>query len=279
MTFRGKALCYSVAAVLAVALAFPAAAKVVASVDGVEITDDDVAIAMDDLGPTLPEQLDDAGRQTYVINYLIDLKLLSKKAAADKLENSPDFARQMAYYHDKILMQELLSKVASDATTDTAVRKVYDDAAAAHTAQPEIHARHILVATEEEAQAALARIKNGEDFAKVADELSKDPGSKGGDLGWFTKDKMVPEFADAAFKLKVGEISAPVKSPFGWHIIQVEDTRQSQLPPFDQVKEEVTRYVVQKAQGDFIAGLRGQAKIQQTNPAPVVVGPPAAAKP
>ena len=223
---------------------------------------------MEDLGPTLPEQLDDAARQTYVLNYLIDLKLVAKKAAAESSTSDPDFAREMAYYHDKVLMQDLLGKVAKDAATDAAMKKVYDDAAKAQTPQPEIHARHILVATEEEAKAALARVKAGEDFGKVADELSKDPSSKGGDLGWFTKDKMVPEFADAAFKLKPGEISDPVKSPFGWHIIQVEEVRQSQFPPFDQVKDEVVHYVVQKAQGDFIVDLRNHAKIERTDAAP-----------
>lgn len=275
MTFRGKVLCCGMAAAFALAFAFPAAANVLATVDGATITDDDVALATEDLGPTLPEQLDEAARQTYVLNYLIDLKLVAKKAVADKLEGDPDFAREMAYYHDKVLMQDLLGKVAKDATSDAAVKKVYDDAAKAQTPQPEIHARHILVPTEDEAKAVLARVKAGEDFAKVADELSKDPGSKGGDLGWFTKDKMVPEFADAAFRLKPGEISDPVKSPFGWHIIQVEEVRQSQFPPFDQVKDEVTHYVVQKSQGDFIVGLRNQAKIERTDAAPAMPALPA----
>ena len=105
------------------------------------------------------------------------------------------------------------------------MHKPYDEAAKAQKPETEIHARHILVPTEAEAQAALKRVKAGEDFAKVAKEVSKDPGSEGGDLGWFTKDRMVPEFADAAFKLEPGQISEPVKSPFGWHIIQVEEKR------------------------------------------------------
>ena len=144
------------------AFTFPAAAKVLATVDGATITDDDVALATEDLGPTMPEQLDEAGRETYVLNYLIDLKLVAKKAMADKLESDPDFAREMAYYHDKVLMQDLLGKVAKDATSDAAVKKVYDEAAKAQPPQPEIHARHILVPTEEEAKAALARVKGGE---------------------------------------------------------------------------------------------------------------------
>ena len=137
----------------------------------------------------------------------------------------------MAYYRDKVLMEDLLDKVAKEAATDDAVTKIYDDAAKAQNAAPEIHARHILVPTEDEAKAALERIKAGEDFAKVADELSKDPGSKGGDLGWFTKDKMVPEFADAAFKLKPGEISDPVKTNSAGISSRSRRCARAQFPP------------------------------------------------
>ena len=157
----------------------------------------------------------------------------------------------------------MLGKVAKDATTEEAERKVYDDAAKNEPPQEEIHARHILLPTEDEAKKALARIKAGEDFAKVATELSKDPGGEGGDLGWFTKDKMVPEFADAAFKLKKGEVSEPVKSQFGWHIIKVEDTRTKSFPPFEQVKDQAARYVAQKAQSEAVTGLHAAAKIEK----------------
>jgi peptidyl-prolyl cis-trans isomerase C len=160
-------------------------------------------------------------------------------------------------------MEALLTNVAKAATTDEAEHKAYDEAAKAHPPVQEIHARHILVPTEEEAKAALARIKAGEDFAKVATELSKDPAGEGGDLGWFTKDRMVPEFADAAFKLEPGQVSDPVKSQFGWHIIKVEEKRMQSFPPFEQVKDQATRYVAQKAQGDLIAALHAGAKIER----------------
>ena len=97
----------------------------------------------------------------------------------------------------------------------------------------------------------------------MATELSKDPAGDGGDLGWFTKDRMVPEFADAAFKLQPGQISDPVKSQFGWHIIKVEERRMQTFPPFDRVKDQAARYVAQKAQSDLIASLHGAAKIER----------------
>jgi peptidyl-prolyl cis-trans isomerase C len=214
-------------------------------------------------------------RDAYALDYLIDLKLVAAQAAKDNLGDGPDFTRKLAYYHDKVLMESMLGNVAKASATDDAEKKVYDDAAKAKKPEVEIHARHILVPTEAEAKAALDRVKKGEDFAKVADEVSKDPGSQGGDLGWFTKDKMVPEFADAAFKLEPGQISDPVKSEFGWHVIKVEGKREKPFPAFDQVKEQVARYVVQKAQSDLIMKLREGAKIERTEPVPAADAPAA----
>ena len=258
----------------------PAAAKVMATVNGAEITDDDVRIATQDLGPTLPQQLKGPARDSYVLDYLIDLKLASTKATKDGMADTAEFARQMAYYRDKTLMEGLLGGIAKTAATDDAEHKVYEDVAKQQKPEEEYHARHILVPTEEEAKAALARVKGGEDFAKVADEVSKDPGSQGGDLGWFTKDKMVPEFAEAAAKLDKGQISEPVKSQFGWHVIKLEDKREKQFPPFDQVKDQVARYVIQKAQSDAVMKLRDTAKIvrmDQPEPAPAATPAPAPA--
>jgi peptidyl-prolyl cis-trans isomerase C len=172
----------------------------------------------------------------------------------------------MAYYRDKLAMEQWLGSVAKAATTEEAERKAYDEAAKAEPPQQEIHARHILLPTEEEAKAALARVKAGEDFAKVATEVSKDPSGDGGDLGWFTKDRMVPEFSEAAFKLKEGEISEPVKTQFGWHIIKIEGIRTKSFPPFEQVKDQAARYVAQKAESDAVTQLHSAAKIELFGP-------------
>ncbi len=256
-------LASSLGAALLLAGAAHAEPKVLAKVDGVAITEDDVADALLDIGPGLPQKLEGAAREKYVLDYLIDLKLVAKKAEADKLDTGADFTRRLAYYRDKLAMEALLGNVAKAATTEEAEHKAYDEAAKAHPPEQEIHARHILLPTEEEAKAALARIKAGEDFAKVATELSKDPAGDGGDLGWFTKDRMVPEFADAAFKLEPGQVSDPVKSQFGWHIIKVEEKRMQSFPPFEQVKDQAARYVAQKAQSDLIASLHQGVKIER----------------
>jgi peptidyl-prolyl cis-trans isomerase C len=248
------------AALAATARADP---KILAKVDGAPITEDDYNDALADIGPGLPEKLEGPEREKYVLDYLIDLRLVAKQALADKLDGTADFARRLAYYHDKLAMEGLLTNVAKSATTEEAERKAYDEAAKAQPPEPEVHARHILLPSEEEAKAALARIKAGEDFAKVATELSKDPAGDGGDLGWFTKDRMVPEFADAAFKLEPGQVSDPVKSQFGWHIIKVEGKRMKTFPPFEQVKDQAARFVAQKAQTALITSLRDKAKIER----------------
>ncbi|MEK4033579.1 peptidylprolyl isomerase [Methylocystis sp. IM3] len=250
---------------VALMAAAPAQAKVLAKVNGVEITDDDLKIAIEDLGPGIPHQLQGKARDSYVLDFLIDEQLVVQKAQADKLAETPDFAKKMAYLRDKALMETLLGNVAKEAATDAAIKATYDEAAKNQKPETEYHAHHILVPTEEEAKKALARLKSGEDFAKVAGEMSKDPGSKGGDLGWFTKDRMVPEFGEAAAKLKPGELSEPVKSQFGWHIIKLDETRPKTFPPLDQIKDQVARYVVQKAQSDLVVKLRDGAKIERAD--------------
>jgi peptidyl-prolyl cis-trans isomerase C len=262
MRSTAVALAFGASAAVAFAGSALADPKVLATVDGQPITEDDFATAMADIGPGLPQKLEGAERQKYVLDYLIDLRLAAKKAVAQKLDQTPEYAKKLAYYRDKLAMEQLLGSVAKAASTDEAEHKAYDEAAKAEPPQQEIHARHILLPTEDEAKKALARVKGGEDFAKVANEVSKDTGGDGGDLGWFTKDRMVPEFSEAAFKLKEGEISDPVKTQFGWHIIQVEGVRTKTFPPFEQLKDQAARYVAQKAESDEVAALHAAAKIE-----------------
>lgn len=260
-SFHGRLAC---ALALALFAAGGAQAKVLAKVDGAEITDRDLKTAEADLGASLPQQLEGQQREAYVLDYLIDLKLVANAAAKEKLGDDAAFAEHMAYLRDKTLMETKLGQVAKTGVTDAQVQKTYDEAAKAQKSEEEFRARHILVPTEDEAKAALKRVKGGEDFTKVATDVSKDPGSKGGELGWFTKDKMVPEFGAAVATLAVNHISEPVKTQFGWHVIQLEEKRQKEFPPLSAVRDQVTRYVAQKAQSDMILKLREAAKIERT---------------
>jgi peptidyl-prolyl cis-trans isomerase C len=256
-----------------------AQAKVVATVNGVEISDDEMSQARDDVGSTLPKQMDDKAREKALLDYLIDVKLVTQKALADKLDKASDFDKKLAYYREKLLMEAYLGKVAKDGSTEAALKATYDEAAKANKPELEVHALHILVPTEDEAKKVETRLKAGEDFGKLADELSKDPGSKGGDLGWFTQERMVPEFAEAAFKLEPGKVSDPVKSQFGWHVIKVLEKRQHPFPPMAEVKDQLEHYVAQKAQSEAIVKLREQAKITRADePAPAAPAKDDAAK-
>src|SRR5262249_13703559 len=262
---RSAGLAWAIAfALFAVVAAASAEPKVLATVNGKQITDEDLKIAADDLRGSIPPQLDAKARAAYLLDFLIDGELVAQKALAEKADQAPDFAKKLAYQREKVLMESVLEQVAKTAATDAAIKAAYDQAAKAQKPQTEIHARHILVNTEEEAKAALKRLMDGkEEFADIAKAVSKDPGAEGGDLGWFTKDRMVPEFAEAAFKLDVGQVSDPVKTPFGWHIIEVLDKRDKTFPPLDEVKPQVTNYVVQKAQSALVADLRKNAKIER----------------
>ena len=251
-------------------LAMAQDAKVIAKVDGVVITEDDVKVALEELGPTLPQQMDAAQRRSYTVDYLIDLKIVAAQANKEKIVETADFKKRMDQTRDRLLMEALLTREGDKGATEEAMKKFYDETVKTLKGGQEVRARHILVEKEDEAKAAIERLKKGEDFAKLAAELSKDPGSgkEGGDLGWFEKERMVPEFAEAAFKLEKGGISDVVKSQFGFHVIKVEDKREKAPPPYDSVKEQLKRYMVQKSQQDFVLKLREAAKVERLEAAP-----------
>src|SRR4029079_11608121 len=268
----------AVAACLAMALlaGLPVRAEeanpVLAKVNGAEIRSSDVALAEEELGPSLA-QMDPASKKENVLSFLIDMKIVSKEAEDKKIAERDDFKSRLAFARNRLLMDNLLAAEGKAATTDENMKKVYEDAAKQISGEQEVHARHILVETEEQAKKIEDELKKGADFAELAKKKSKDPGaSDGGDLGFFTKDQMVPEFSAAAFSLEPGKISDPVKSQFGWHIIKVEEKRNRKAPDFDQVKAQIETYVTRKAPADYVAQLRDAAKLermdQAANPPP-----------
>jgi peptidyl-prolyl cis-trans isomerase C len=237
--------------------------KVLAKVNGVEIRQSDVALAEEELGPSLA-QMDPATKDENVLAFLIDMKIVSKAAEDKKVQDGEEFKKRLAFTRSRLLMDSLLASEGKAATTDDAMKKVYEAASKEITGEDEVHARHILVETEDEAKAVEDELKKGADFAELAKKKSKDPGaSDGGDLGFFTKDQMVPEFSAVAFALEPGKVSDPVKSQFGWHVIKVEEKRRRKAPDFDQVKSQIETYVTRKAQADYVGKLREAAKIER----------------
>ena len=236
---------------------------VVARVNGVDIRQSDLAFAEEEIGgnmPTIPPEQ----KRDYLINYLVDVIVLSQAAEKQKLGDRPDVKRRLAFDHNRLLMESLLQDAGKSALSDEAERKVYDEAVKQVKNEEEVHARHILVPTEDEAKAILAQLQGGADFATLAKEKSKDPGAaEGGDLGYFTKEQMVPEFSEVAFKLGKGQLSDPVKTQFGWHIIKVEDKRTRPTPTFEQVKPQIENYVAHRAQAEMVENLRKSATVER----------------
>jgi peptidyl-prolyl cis-trans isomerase C len=164
----------------------------------------------------------------------------------------------------QLYVDKMIQKGMSDAKLKAKYDKLIKDA----PPREEINARHILLANEADAKAVIEQLKKGGDFAALAGEKSTDPAGKssGGDLGWFTKEQMVPEFATAAFKLKKGEITeTPVKTQFGWHVIKLEDRRTAKPPTFEQVKPQLADEVARDLIGEKMKELRTAAKIEVFN--------------
>jgi len=257
---------------------------VVAKVNGIEIHQGDLAIAEAEAGQLPP--MSPEAKQDYLVQISADLILVAKAAEAKKFGDSASFKRKMEFTRKKLLMEGLLQSVGKDALTEAAMQKVYDEAIKQVGEEKEVHARHILFRApagdekagkdaEDKIKAVIVRLKKGEDFVKLASELTEDPSGKanGGDLGYFSKEQMVPEFSDTAFKLEKGQISEPVKTQFGWHVLKVEDKRAKAPPKFEEVKPQIERYVVGKAQSELVISLRKDAKIERLDKPATPIAP------
>ncbi|HWP25515.1 MAG TPA: peptidylprolyl isomerase [Xanthobacteraceae bacterium] len=255
---------------------------VVAKVNGIEIRESDLTIAQEDFGQNAPALAADAKRE-YLIAYLSDIILVAKAAESKKLGETVDFQRRLRFTRHKLLAEARLQDEIKSAVTEEAMRSVYDEAIKGmNPNEEEVRARHILIRVadpndekaskeaENKIKALIERLKKGEDFATLANEFTEDPSGKqnGGDLDYFTKDQMVPEFSAVAFRLEKGQISEPVRTQFGWHVLKVEDKRLRQPPQYEQVKEQLRNVVMRKAQAELIGKLRAEAKIERTDRPP-----------
>ena len=241
--------------------------QVVAKVNGTDITEADVTMALADLGDSI-QQIPEAQRREYAISYLADIRLGAKAARDAKLADDAEFKRRLGYQTDRMLFEEYTAAQAKKAVTDETMRALYTETVKNVKPETEIRASHILVETEDQAKDIEKRLKAGEDFAKLATELSKDPGSgkQGGDLGFFTKERMVPEFSTAAFALAINEVSAPVKSQFGYHVIKLTEKREKPVPTFEEVKDQIEQFMFRRVQQETIQNLRTTGKIERIDP-------------
>ena len=209
-----------------------------------------------------------AQKRTSLLEFLIDNQLFAEAAEGAKLNEIPDYETRLNYLKRRALRELYFEKVIKASVSDADARKVYDDQVKLLKPEEEVSARHILVETEDQAKALKEKLKNGADFAQLAKENSKDPGSKddGGNLGYFGHGQMVPQFEDVVFKLQKGEVSDPVKTQFGWHLVKLEDRRTKQPPAFEIVKDRIVQsMLLQKAQL-AATELRAKSKIELVDP-------------
>jgi peptidyl-prolyl cis-trans isomerase C len=259
----------TVSMIALLACATPAFAEeyVMMKVNNQDVTSAEVARVWEGLFPPgqAPDftKVDDAMRERVLRAVMAERILLGEatKAGVDKTES---FTRELEDIKRKQMVRVFLEAKTADMITDSDLKKEYEADIAKLKDEREVRARHILVPTEDEAKAAKKKLSEGKSFEDVAKELSKDPGSakQGGDLGYFTRDKMVKEFADAAFALKKGEVSAPVKSPFGFHIIKMEDSRKVKAPTFNEVKDQLRARLQEKKLNDYVEGLVKAANVK-----------------
>ena len=243
-----------------------AADPVVATVDGSPIFRSEVV----DFQKSLPQQYQALPIQMLypaLLDKLIEIKLIAGAGEKAKLADDEEVKRRLRQAQDRIVEEVYLQRIIAKSVTEETLRKRYDEYVKKTPARQEISARHILVQTESEAKDILTELKKGADFAELAKTRSIDPSAKeqGGDLGFFTRDEMVPEFSNAAFKLKDGETSpAPVKTQYGWHIIKVEAHR-TMVPPFAEMHDKLVFEMSNEIKNDIVAKLKKTAAVERFN--------------
>ena len=246
----------------------PSPDTVIATVNGDDIRQGDLDTAQESLEAQFA-RLPEEQRRAAALSALIELKLVATEAEKEKLDDAPDFQREMAFLRERALHNEFIEKKIAGAITDQEVRARYDKEIAATPPANEVHARHILVKTKEEAEKIIGELDDGADFEKLAAQHTTDPSGKssGGDLGYFGPGQMVPEFEKAAFALGVGEYTKePVQTQFGWHVIKVEDKRQKQPPAFDDVKDRIRQILLSEKYVETVGGLREAAQVEVKDP-------------
>ena len=201
-----------------------------------------------------------------VLEMMINDKVIAKGAKREGIPEEPRIQKMIKMAGDQIIAQAYLAKEMEQVLTEADIRAVYDEEVKNFKPQEEIHARHILVLTEKQAKDILIQLKAGADFGLLADQKSIDKNAPKGDLGYFTKEMMIPEFAEAVFAMKKGELSGPIQTVYGWHIVQVDDRRPTQPPAFDQVKDQMQRLAVEKKVPEIVAAERVRQQVRVLRP-------------
>ncbi|TNE34694.1 MAG: peptidylprolyl isomerase [Alphaproteobacteria bacterium] len=241
--------------------------RVLATVNGESLTEKDV----EELYQSLPPQYRQAPIafiKAQLLEQLISMEVIAQAAEKEKMEDQPEFQARLDNVKTQLMQEYYLKAKLKELVTDDKIKTEYDKFAADFKSQEEVHARHILLKTEKEANDMIKLLDEGKDFQDLAKQYSTGPSAKsGGDLGYFTKDRMVPEFADAAFAMNKGEYSKkPIKTQFGWHVIKVEDKRETKAPSFEEKKAEIQNKLTNDTVEKLVEDLKKAAKIEIIKP-------------
>ncbi|WP_077959921.1 peptidylprolyl isomerase [Ensifer adhaerens] len=241
---------------------------VVAKVGGEEVRQSELNLALGGLDPQL-QQMPEEQKRAAALSAIIDVKLLSATAEKEGLQDDATFKQRVAYLTERELHNAYFKKHVVDAITKDEVKARYDKEIAAIPVQEEVKARHILVKTEDEAKEIIKELDAGKSFVELAKAKSTDPNKNdGGDLGYFTKGRMVPEFETAVFTLEKGAYTkTPVKTQFGFHVILVEDKRPQAPPPLEQVEQQVRQLVMRDKYVELLSTAKKDAGVEISDPA------------
>ncbi|MCL1510920.1 peptidylprolyl isomerase [Parasaccharibacter sp. TMW 2.1884] len=235
-----------------------------ATVNDQKITLGDVQRAAATLPPEA-RQLQPAVIIPLLINQLIDQKAIQLQADKAGLASKPAVKAAMEAAANNVLQNAYLEEQVAPKLTDDALKAYYQEHFASKKPEEEVHARHILVDSEAKAEGIIRQLNKGADFAKLAGRLSTDKasgGTNGGDLGWFKRGDMIPDFSNAAFAMKSGTITQkPVHTQYGWHVIQVLGTRTAPVPSFEQVRDQIRRDLIRQAVRKVVEAAEKQARI------------------
>lgn len=226
--------------------------QILATVGGSEITKEDLELVLKHAPQQQQMQLNTLAGKKYLLNEMITQQILFLDAKERGLDKDEDYLKELKSVGENLLKQYTVKKLLEDVKVEEGETKEYYEKNSEQFVTGEsAKASHILVKEEEEAKNILKELKDGKKFEEAAKEYSQCPSKeKGGDLGYFEKGKMVPEFEEVAFKLEVGEISEPVKTQFGYHIIQIADKKDSSVMPFEEVEKQIENYILTNKQNE-----------------------------
>ncbi|SDU37827.1 peptidylprolyl isomerase [Stappia sp. ES.058] len=245
----------------------------VATVGDSVITEADIAFASQDFSKQLANVPPAQWRQV-LTDIVVDMQLMANAAKDAGIDTEDDFERQVEFLTMRALRNAFLVREVENKVTDEQVQAAYDKEFADYAGEDERKARHILLETRDEAEAVIAALEEGGDFAELAKEKSTGPsGSNGGDLGYFARGRMVKEFGEAAFALEVGEFTKePVQTQFGWHVIKVEDARKQPAPELADVRDRLRQDLLRARYAEVMDGLKAKTTIEVVAEEPAAEG-------